>query len=292
MTTAEPLTSWTDGPARTAILEFVRSVTEPGHSFVAPAERLATFDNDGTLWCEKPLYPQADFVFRRWKAMIQADPELAKEQPYKALAEGDTAWLADIYAHVPELIKGVTAAYEGVTVEAFEAAVHEFFAAGRHPTLDAPYTRVTYKPMRELIAFLGANDFSVYICSAGGRDFVRPVAEQIYGVPRERVIGSAATLEYRDGEIYRTAGIEQPIDDGPGKPVHIWARTGRKPLFAGGNADGDVPMLETARFALLLRHDDAAREFAYDDGAEAALAAAADRGWTVVSMKGDFLTVF
>lgn len=288
----EALTSWRDGPARTAIVEFVRSVTEPGDSFVAPAERIATFDNDGTLWCEKPLYPQADFVFRRWKAMIRVKPELAEEQPYRALAEGDTAWLADIYAHVPELIKGVTAAYEGVTVEAFEAAVHEFFAAGRHPTLDAPYTKVTYQPMRELIAFLGANAFSVYICSAGGRDFVRPVAEQIYGIPRERVIGSATTLEYRDGEIYRTAGIEQPIDDGPGKPVHIWTRTGRKPLFAGGNADGDVPMLETARFALLLHHNDAEREFAYDDGAERALAEAAGRGWTVVSMKDDFATIF
>jgi phosphoserine phosphatase len=286
------LPSWKDAPARAAILEFVRSVTEPGDSFVAPSERIATFDNDGTLWCEKPLYPQADFVFRRWKAMIRARPELAKEQPYKALAEGDSEWLGNVYAHVPELIKGVTAAYEGITVQAFEAAVHEFFEAGRHPTLDAPYTKVTYRPMCELIAFLEANDFRVYICSAGGRDFVRPVAEQIYGIPRERVIGSATTLEYRDGELYRTAGVEQPIDDGPGKPVHIWTRTGRKPLLAGGNADGDVAMLETARFALLLHHDDAEREFAYDDGAERALAEAAEKSWTVVSMKDDFTTVF
>jgi phosphoserine phosphatase len=146
--------------------------------------------------------------------------------------------------------------------------------------------------MRELMDFLGANDFRVYICSGGGRDFVRAVSEQIYGLPRERVIGSATTLEYRDGDLYRTAGVEQPIDDGPGKPVHIWARTGRKPLLAGGNADGDVAMLETARFALLLHHDDAEREFAYDEGAERALAAARARRWTVVSMKEDFAMVF
>jgi phosphoserine phosphatase len=292
MPQSSTLPSWTDGPARAAIMEFVRSVTQPGDSFVPPGERVATFDNDGTLWCEKPLYPQADFVFRRWKEMMRADPELAKEQPYKALAEGDTEWLGDVYAHVPELIKGVTAAYEGITVEAFEAAVHEFFTAGRHPVFDAPYTRVTFRPMRELIEFLEANDFMVYICSAGGRDFVRPISEELYGIPRERVIGSATTLEYRDGDLFRTAGVEHPVDDGPGKPVHIWTRTGRKPLFAGGNADGDVQMLESAGFALLLHHDDAEREFAYDEGAERALAKAAERSWTVVSMQNDFKTVF
>jgi phosphoserine phosphatase len=288
----EALPSWNDGPARTAILEFVRSVTRPGGSFVPAAERIATFDNDGTLWCEKPLYVQADFVFRRWKEMVQANPELAREQPYRAIVEGDRAWLSDIYAHVPELIKGVTEAFGGITTAAFEAAVTGFFETGRHPSLGVPYAEVTYRPMRELIAFLEANDFLVYICSGGGRDFVRPVAERLYGIPRERVIGSATTLEYRDGDLYRTAGVEQPIDDGPGKPVHIWTRTGRKPLLAGGNADGDVPMLETARFALLLRHDDGEREFAYDKGAEKALAEARNRGWTIVSMREDFEKVF
>ena len=190
------------------------------------------------------------------------------------------------------LIKGVTEAFGGITTEAFDAAASRFFATAVHPTLDRPYTEVVYRPMRELIDFLGAHDFRVYICSGGGRDFVRAICEEVYGLPRDRVIGSATTLEYRDGDLYRTAGVEQPIDDGPGKPVHIWARTGRKPLLAGGNADGDVAMLETARFALLLHHDDAEREFAYDDGAERALAAAAARGWTVVSMKEDFAMVF
>ena len=290
---AGQLASWHDGVAKRAIVTFVSKVTEAGSpAFVAPAERIATFDNDGTLWCEKPLYPQADFVFRRWKEMIRDKPDLARDQPYKALSEGDTAWLADLYGHVPELIKGVTAAYDGVNVEAFEGAVVAFFDSARHPTRGVPYTETTFAPMRELIVFLEANDFTVYICSAGGRDFVRPVSERLYGIPPERVIGSATTLEYRDGDLYRTAGVEQPIDDGPGKPVHIWTRTGRKPLLAGGNADGDVAMLETARFGLLVRHDDAEREFAYDAGAERALEEAKDKGWTVVSMKHDFARVF
>ena len=288
----EALPSWRPGAARAAILEFVRSVTAPGDSYVPPAERIATLDNDGTLWCEKPMYVQADFVFRRWREMVQADPAKGSEQPYKALVEGDREWLSHLVEHVPELLKGLGEAYAGITTEAFEAAVAEFFTTARHPTLDVPYTETTYRPMRELIALLDGKDFSVYICSGGGRDFVRVVSEQIYGIPRERVIGSAATLEYRDGDLYRTTGVEQPIDDGPGKPVHIWTRTGRKPLLAGGNADGDAAMLETARFGMLINHDDAEREFAYDTGAERALAEAAERDWTVVSMKDDFATVF
>ena len=226
---------------------------------------------------------------RTWSGRIPGWPT---EQPYKALVEGDAGWFADVYAHAPELIKGVAEAYEGITTEAFEAAAREFFASATHPTLGVPYVDATYRPMRELIEFLEGNGFRVYICSAGGRDFVRAVSEQVYGLPRDRVIGSAAALEYRDGDLYRTADVEQPIDDGPGKVVHIWTRTGRKPLFAGGNADGDVPMLQSARFALLVHHDDDAREFAYDQGAEQALAAAAAGGWTVVSMKEDFRTVF
>ena len=288
----DPLRSWRPGTAKEAILAFVREVTAPGESFVPPAERIATFDNDGTLWCEKPLYIQADFVFRRWKEMVQADPAKASEQPYKALVEGDREWLSHLLEHVPELLKGVGEAFSGITTQAFEAAVAEFFASARHPTLDVPYTEVTYRPMRELIALLEANGFRIYICSGGGRDFVRVVSEQIYGIARERVIGSASTLEYRDGELYRTAGVEQPIDDGPGKPVHIWTRTGRRPVLAGGNADGDIPMLQTARFGLLVNHDDAEREFAYQAGAETALAEARVRKWTVVSVKNDFKEVF
>jgi phosphoserine phosphatase len=292
MNAQSDLPSWVDGPAKSAVLDFVRLVTTPGDSFVPPAERIAAFDNDGTLWCEKPLYIQADFIFRRFVEMVRENPELAKQQPYKAVVEGDREWLTDIYSHVPELVKGVTEAFGGITTAAFDAAARAFFASATHPTLGVPYTQVAYRPMLELIEALKAREFQVYICSGGGRDFVRAVSEQLYGLPRDRVIGSATTLEYRDGDLYRTAGVEQPIDDGPGKPVHIWARTGRKPLLACGNADGDVAMLETTRFALLVHHDDAEREFAYDEGAEKALEAARARGWTVISVKKDFRTVF
>lgn len=286
------LPSWREGSAKAAILQFIRSVVEPGDGFVPQAERIATFDNDGTLWCEKPLYVQADFVFRRWREMVEEDPAKREQQPYKALVEGDKAWLAGLTDHVPELISGVTEAFEGLTTGAFEQAVAEFFDSATHPTLGVPYTQVGYRPMRELIALLKDHGFTVYICSAGGRDFVRPIAQHMYGVSRECVIGSATTLEYRDGHLYGTRGVEQPIDDGPGKPVHIWTRTGRTPLLAGGNADGDVAMLQSARFGILIHHDDAEREFAYETGAEDALAEAAERGWLVISVRDDFDTVF
>jgi len=286
------LPNWRDGATKTAVLDFVRTVTEPGEAFVPPSERVATFDNDGTLWCEKPMYPQADFLVRRWAEQVTADSMLAEQQPWKAVAEGDRGWLASALDHVPELIKGVTEAYDGITTQAFELAVRAFFDAAQHPTLGVSYTQISYRPMRDLIELLQANEFQVYICSAGGRDFVRVVSQEMYGIPRERVIGSGTTLAYRNGAVYRTRGVEQPIDDGPGKPVHIWTRTGRKPLLAGGNADGDAAMLESARFAVLVRHDDAAREFTYDAGAEKALAQAGERGWTVVSMKDDFEKVF
>ena len=228
----------------------------------------------------------------RGKQMVQADPAKAREQPYKALVENDQAYLTNLLDHVPDLVKGVTEAYQGITVGAFDQAVHEFFATATHPTLGVPYTKVGYQPMRELLGLLQARGFIVFICSGGGRDFVRPVSEQMYGIPRERVIGSATIVQYRDGDLYRTKDVEQPIDDGTGKPAHIWMRTGRKPLLACGNADGDVPMLETARFSILIRHDDASREFGYDTGAEKALADAKEHGWTVVSMHDDFKVVF
>ena len=286
------LPSWTEGAAKSAVLGFTESVTRPGGSYVPPPERIAAFDNDGTLWCEKPQYVQADFLVRRWRQMIEADPARAAELPYKALAENDQAWLTSLLGHVPDLVKGVTEAYEGITVWAFEQAVREFFATATHPTLGLPYTKVGYQPMRELLDLLQAREFLVFICSGGERDFIRPVSEQMYGIPRQRVIGSATTVQYRDGELYRTKDVEQPIDDGTGKPEHIWMRTGRTPLLAAGNADGDVSMLTTARFSMLIRHDDAEREFAYDTGAEQALGGAKEHGWTVVSMRDDFKAVF
>jgi phosphoserine phosphatase len=224
--------------------------------------------------------------------MARSDPSLGERQPYKALVEGDRVWLSSLTDHVPELVRGMSEAFAGLTTDAFEAEVLDFFGEARHPTLDVPYTEVTYAPMRELLALLEANGFRVFICSAGGRDFVRAVCEQVYAIPRERVIGSSAPVDLHDGRLVRVAGIEQPIDDGSGKPVHIWARIGRTPLLAAGNADGDVEMLTGARFALLVHHDDEEREFAYDTGAERALSEASSRGWTVASMKNDFATIF
>ena len=244
------------------------------------------------MWCEKPAYVQADFVLRKWTAMAAADPALAERQPYKAVVEGDREWLGSMLEHVPELVQGVSEAFGGITPEAFEQQVVEFFAHAEHPTLQVPYAKTVYRPMRELLTLLEEHDFRVFICSGGGRDFVRPISEDVYGIARERVIGSSAPVEYRDGRLIRGPGVEQPVDDGPGKPAHIWSRIGRLPLFAAGNADGDVEMLSLARFALLVHHDDADREFAYDTGAERALAEAEPRGWTVASMKQDFATVF
>jgi hypothetical protein len=285
------------------VLDFVRAVTEPGEAFVSPDERIATFDNDRTLWFQRPMYPQADSLVRRWAEQVKADPSLAAQQPWKAGAAADHAWLASATDHVPELIRGVTEATDGITTVAFEAAGGRFFDTAQHPTLGVPYTQIAFRPMRELIKLLEAHDFTVCVCSAGGRDFVRVVSEEMYGIPRERVNGSGTTLEYRQGDVYRTQGVEQPIDDGPGKPVHIWTRTRRKPLLGGGNADGDAAMLES-ELSLLVRHDDesgneasrvsagGAREFAYDTGAERAQAKAGELGWTIVSMKNDFDSVF
>lgn len=286
------LPSWNDGPAMNAVVAFVRSVATPGASFVPPDERIATFDMDGTLWCEQPLYAQADFAIRRFVQMVRDDPRLADEQPYKAAVEGDVDWVMDIYGHEAELLKGLGAAFDGFTTDEYEALACEFFASATHPKLGVAYAMTVYRPMLELIRLLEANDFTTYVCSAGGRDFLRAMSEQVLGLPRDRVIGSAAALDYRDGHLYRTRRAEEPIADGPGKPVHIWTRTGHRPLLAGGNSDGDVPMLESARFALLVRHDDAEREFAYETDSQKALAAAATRAWTVVSMKDDFATVF
>ena len=246
--TTDALPSWREGATKTAVLDFVRTVTEPGEAFAPPDERIATFDNDGTLWCERPMYPQADFLVRRWAEQVKADPSLAAQQPWKAVAAADHAWLATATDHVPELIRGVTEAYDGITTVAFEAEVLRFFDTAQHPTLGVPYTQIAFRPMRELIKLLEAHDFTVYVCSAGGRDFVRVVSEEMYGIPRERVIGSGTTLEYRQGDVYRTQGVEQPIDG--------------------------------------------AREFAYDTGAERAQAEAGELGWTIVSMKNDFDSVF
>jgi phosphoserine phosphatase len=302
---AEPLGSWSDGAAKRAIVAFVeRAVAE-----VPVEERIATFDNDGTLWCEKPMPIQGDFILRRLYAMAEADPALRERQPWKAAHERDYAWLGAVldehYAgddtKVRALAAGILIAFAGITVEDFEAASDAFLRGERHPTLDRPYLECAYRPMVELLEYLEANGFSNYIASGGGRDFMRPVSRELYGIPRERVIGSASALEYvsdGDGGTITHKPEADYLDDGPQKPIRIWSRTGRRPLLAFGNSNGDIEMLEFTRRAgrpslpLLLLHDDAEREFDYVNGSERALARAAADGWTVVSVKDDWTTVF
>jgi phosphoserine phosphatase len=307
---AELLSSWRDGPARQAIVEFVeRTSGEDGSAAVAVEERVAVFDNDGTLWCEKPMPIQLDFILRRLVEMAEAQPELRERQPWKAAYQRDHAWLSALmtehYAgddtNVRALAAGILAAYAGISVEDFEAQSDAFLRSAQHPTLGRGYLQCAYTPMVELLRYLEANGFANYIASGGGRDFMRPVSQDVYGIPRERVIGSSSTFAYTSdgpgGTITHKPEADY-LDDGPEKPVRIWNRTGRRPLVAAGNSNGDVPMLHFTRHAdgpglrLLVLHDDGEREFDYTAGAERALEQAGTAGWTVVSMKNDWTRVF
>jgi phosphoserine phosphatase len=303
------LSSWREGPAKHALVEFVRKTCgESGAEAVPVEERVAVFDNDGTLWCEKPMPIQLDFILRRLVEMATAEPALRGRQPWKAAYERDYAWLGSLLAqhyagddrNVKVLAAGVLAAYDGTTVEDFEARSHAFLRDVPHPTLGRGYLDCAYAPMVELLDYLAANGFSNYIASGGGRDFMRPISREVYGIPRERVIGSSAALAYSSdggGTITHRAEADY-LDDGPEKPIRIWSRTGRRPTLAAGNSNGDVPMLHFTRHAdkpylrLLILHDDGDREFDYTAGAEQALEQADSDGWTVVSIKNDWKTVF
>jgi phosphoserine phosphatase len=304
------LSSWRDGPAKRAIVEFVAQVCgEDGSQPMPVEERLAVFDNDGTLWCEKPMPIQLDFILRRLVEMAEVDGALRERQPWKAAYERDYGWLSAIMAehyagndtNVKVLAGGVLAAYDGISVEDFESQAEDFLRSAQHPTLGRGYLDCAYAPMVELLAYLAANGFSNYIASGGGRDFMRPISQEVYGIPRQRVIGSSSALAYtsdeRGGTITHKAEADY-LDDGPEKPIRIWSRTGRRPLLAAGNSNGDVPMLHFTQhpdkpsLRLLVLHDDGEREFAYTTGAEQALDQAAGDGWTVISVKDDWATVF
>ena len=291
------LPSWNAGKAKDAVLTFVEDVTTPGGpQFVAPADRIAAFDNDGTLWVEQPLPPQFDFVFGKWAQEIKADPALAHQQPYKGIFERDPAFLAGILTQeatvVASLLRAFTRTWAGTTPGEFEAQVREWMATVKQPKFGVPYTDLVYQPMLEMFNLLQANGFRVFVCSGGGRDFMRVFAEETWDIYQENVIGSAAEYKYADGIITRSEGMLGSLNLGPGKPEHIFAQTGRLPVFAGGNADVDIEMLESAKFSLLINHDDDEREFAYTNGAGASMAKASELGWTVVSMKNDWNTVF
>jgi phosphoserine phosphatase len=301
----DPLPSWNDTAPKKAILSFVAKVTKEGSpDFVPPAERIAVFDNDGTLWCEQPMYVQLAFVFDRVKALAPKHPEWGEKQPFKAVLEGDYKALAD--AGEKGAAELVMVTHAGVTSNEFEATAREWLATARHPKFGRPYTECVYRPMLELLAYLRANGFKTYTVSGGGVEFVRVFAERVYGVPPEQVVGSTIKSKYevRDGKpvLVRLPEIDF-IDDKAGKPVAIGKIIGRRPVMAFGNSDGDFEMLEWttagsgARFGLFVRHTDAEREYAYDRRShfgklDRGLDEAPRRNWVVTSIKDDWKTVF
>ena len=300
-----PLPSWNDGASKTAILGFVAKVTEEGSpDFVPIPDRIAVFDNDGTLWCEQPAYVQAVFVRDRVEAMAPDHPEWKQQQPFKALLEKDRAALARLGEK--GVVALVTATHAGMTSDEFDLLVRDWMATAKHPRFDRPYTRCVYQPMLELLAYLRANGFQTFLVSGGGVEFMRVWAEPVYGIPPNQVVGSTVEMRYElRGEtpvLMRLPKVEF-IDDHAGKPVGIGKFLGKRPIAAFGNSDGDYEMLRYVtsgtgpRFGLIVHHTDAEREYAYDRDSVVgrlvqALEEAPARGWTVVDMKRDWGLVF
>ena len=302
---ADPLASWKDGATKTRIVNFVEQAADPASKgYVPAADRVAVFDNDGTLWSEQPMYFQLAFVIDRVRELAPSHPEWKATQPFKAALEGDVKALAAGGEHA--LLELVMATHAGMSTEEFEAIVRAWLAKARHPKTGRPYTAMVYQPQLELLDYLRRNGFKVYIVSGGGIEFVRAFSEEVYGVPRENVVGSSIETRYEivNGQpvLMRLPKIEF-IDDKAGKPVGINQHIGRRPVLAFGNSDGDFEMLEwtTAgsgpRLGLLLHHDDGVREYAYDRKSamgrlDRGLDEAAKRGWVLVSMKDDWRRVY
>ena len=301
----DPLPSWNDGPAKQSIISFVEQVSDPNSkSFVKPEERIATFDNDGTLWAEQPLYVQLAFAMDRVKELAPAHPEWKIQQPFKSVLENDYKTLA-ASGH-EGLLELMMATHAGMTTAEFEEIVKEWLKTAKHPRFNRPYTELVYQPMLELLSYLRANSFKTYIVSGGGIEFMRPWTEQIYGIPPEQIVGSSikTKFEMRDGKpvLVRLPEVDF-IDDKEGKPVGINSHIGRRPIAAFGNSDGDLQMLQWTQagegpsFMLLVHHTDAKREWAYDRKSkighlDKALDQAQKDGWTVVDMKKDWRTIF
>lgn len=302
---AEVLPSWNEGKAKQSVMEFVSKVTEKGGpGFVAPAERIAVFDNDGTLWAEQPMYFQLFFAIDRVKALAPEHPEWETKEPFASILKGDVkAAFAGGKEAIAEL---VMTTHTGMTTTEFEQLVKEWLGSAKHPTTNRPYTEMVYQPMLELLNYLRANDFKTYIVSGGGIEFMRPWTENVYGIPPEQVVGSSVKtkFEIRDGKPVLVRLPELGfIDDKEGKPVGINSHIGRRPIAAFGNSDGDLQMLqwttggEGPSFALYVHHTDAEREWAYDrdshiGGLDKGLDEAKTKGWTVVDMKKDWKVVY
>ncbi len=302
---SDPLPSWNDGANKQAIVEFVEAVTtEGGADFVAPGDRVATFDNDGTLWVEHPMYTQLAFALDRVKAMAPDHPEWKTTQPFQAVLENDMETLGK--AGEKGLMEIIAATHAGMSTDEFEKTVTDWVATAKHPKFDKPYTELVYQPMLELLAYLRANDFKTFIVSGGGIEFMRPWTESVYGIPTEQVVGSSIVTEYKvvDGvpTLMRTPKIAF-VDDKAGKPVGILTHIGKRPLAAFGNSDGDYQMLQytTAgsgkRLGMFVHHDDADREYAYDrdthfGSLNKGLDDAPKEGWHIISMKDDWKQIF
>ncbi len=301
----EPLPSWNETAPKQAIISFVEKTTkESSGDFVPPAERIAVFDNDGTLWAEQPMYFQAIYIFDRIKSLAPQYPEWQDKEPFASVLKGDLK--AALASGEKGLLEMAMATHAGLTSEEFDKTVSDWIATAKHPKTGRLYTEMVYQPMLELLAYLRANGFKTFIVSGGGIDFMRPWAERVYGIPPEQVVGSSikAKYEVRDGTpvIFKLPEINH-IDDKGGKPVGIHHHIGRRPIFAAGNSDGDFQMLEWTtsgkgpRFALLIHHTDAEREWAYDREShigkiDKGLAEGPKRGWTIVSMKNDWNHIF
>ncbi len=301
----DPLPSWNDGATKQAIVDFVSGVSnEDQDTFVDPFERIAVFDNDGTLWAEQPAYFQLLFAIDRVKALAPEHPDWETTEPFASILKGDIE--AAFANGAPDVEKVIAATHSGMTTEAFAVIVRDWLDAATHPTTGKPYTQMVYQPMLELLAYLRANEFKTFIVSGGGIDFMRVFSEEVYGVPPEQVVGSSVKLKFELNDGVPQL-IKQPdlgfLDDGPDKPVGIQTHIGREPIAAFGNSDGDLQMLQYTclppgpDFCLYVHHTDAAREWAYDRDAtfghlDKGLDAAAANRWTVMDMANDWATVF
>jgi phosphoglycolate phosphatase-like HAD superfamily hydrolase len=303
---ADLLPSWNDGPVKQSILDFVtRTTTMGSRDWVPVPERIACFDNDGTLWTEQPVYFQVAFALDRVKAIAARHPEWRAQEPFRSVLTDDRAALAAL--GVQAMVEVIAATHTGMTTDEFTKTVVDWLATARHPRFNRPYTDLVYQPMIELLALLRAHQFKTFIVSGGGLEFMRPWTERIYGIPPEQVVGSSGVTKFElrpDGTpvLMKEAKVEF-IDDGPGKPVGINRFIGRRPVLAFGNSDGDQQMLEWtaagsgARFMGLVHHTDAVREYAYDNPSpvgqlDKAWAEAIRRKWTIVDMKGDWKVIY
>lgn len=302
----DPLPSWKDGKAKQSILDFVATVTREGSpGFVPVSQRVATFDNDGTLWCEQPMYVQVAFALDQVKTRASEHPEWKKKQPFKAVLDGDMKALAATGER--GLVEIIMATHADMSTEDFERVVMDWLSKARQPRFKRPYAELVYQPMLELMAYLRANGFRTYIVSGGGIEFMRPWTERVYGIPPAQVVGSSIKTKFmlrRDIPILLRLPQVNFVDDGPGKPVGINEHIGQRPIAAFGNSDGDLEMLQwttkgaaTPCLALIVHHTDGEREYAYDRQSHVgrlnkALDAAKINNWTVVSMKDDWARIF